>query len=65
MGVLQVETAAWMSEDLKVFEGEARKFMERECVPHSEKWIKHNITDRAITFNKILRKLWSGISIDI
>lgn len=47
MGVLQVETAAWMSEDLKVFEGEARKFMERECVPHSEKWIKQQHVDRA------------------
>jgi len=47
MGVLQVESAAWMSEDLKVFEGEARKFMERECVPHSEKWIKQQHVDRA------------------
>jgi len=47
MSVLQVESAAWMSEDLKVFEGEARKFMERECVPHSEKWIKQQHVDRA------------------
>ena len=47
MGALQVETASWMSEDLKVFEGEARKFLERECVPHSEKWIKQQHVDRA------------------
>jgi acyl-CoA dehydrogenase len=46
MGVLQVERASWMSEDLQIFEGEARKFMERECVPHSEKWIKQQHVDR-------------------
>jgi len=47
MSVLQVERASWMSEDLQVFENEARKFMERECVPHSEKWIKQQHVDRA------------------
>jgi acyl-CoA dehydrogenase len=47
MGVLQVESASWMTEDLKVFENEARKFLERECVPHSEKWIKQQHVDRA------------------
>jgi acyl-CoA dehydrogenase len=48
MGVLQVEQAAWMSEDLRVFDGEARKFLERECLPHSEKWIKQQHVDRAM-----------------
>jgi acyl-CoA dehydrogenase len=48
MGVLQVEPAAWMTEDLQVFDREARKFLERECVPHSEKWIKQQHVDRAI-----------------
>jgi acyl-CoA dehydrogenase len=47
MGVLQVDRAAWMSEDLRVFDGEARKFLERECLPHSEKWIKQQHVDRA------------------
>ncbi len=47
MSVLQVERASWMSEDLQVFANEARKFMERECVPHSEKWIKQQHVDRA------------------
>ncbi len=47
MGVLQVNRAAWMSEDLRVFDGEARKFLERECLPHSEKWIKQQHVDRA------------------
>ena len=48
MGVLQVDRAAWMSEDLRVFDGEARKFLERECLPHSEKWIKQQHVDRAM-----------------
>ncbi|MBL9097911.1 MAG: acyl-CoA dehydrogenase family protein, partial [Alphaproteobacteria bacterium] len=46
MGALQVESPAWMNEDLKIFEREARKFLERECVPHSEKWIKQHHVDR-------------------
>ncbi len=47
MGVLQVDHASWMSEDLQIFDNEARKFFERECVPHSEKWIKQQHVDRA------------------
>ena len=47
MGVLQVDAATWMSEDLQIFDGEARKFFERECVPHAEKWIKQQHVDRA------------------
>ena len=47
MGVLQVDHATWMSEDLQIFDNEARKFFERECVPHSEKWIKQQHVDRA------------------
>ena len=48
MGVLQVERPAWMTEDLQIFDGEARKFLERECLPHGEKWIKQQHVDRAI-----------------
>jgi acyl-CoA dehydrogenase len=48
MGVLQVQAAAWMNEDLQIFDGEARKFLERECLPHSEKWIKQQHVDRAV-----------------
>ncbi len=47
MGVLQVDHASWMSEDLQIFDNEARKFLERECVPHSENWIKQQHVDRA------------------
>lgn len=48
MGVLQVERPSWMSEDLVVFDTEARKFMERECVPHADKWIKQQHVDRSV-----------------
>ncbi len=47
MAALQVSTPSWMDEDLKIFAGEARKFFERECVPHAEKWIKQQHVDRA------------------
>ncbi len=48
MGVLQVERPSWMSEDLVVFDTEARKFMERECTPHADKWIKQQHVDRSV-----------------
>jgi acyl-CoA dehydrogenase len=48
MGVLQVERPSWMTEDLVVFDTEARKFMERECVPHADKWIKQQHVDRSV-----------------
>jgi acyl-CoA dehydrogenase len=48
MGVLQVQAADWMNEDLQIFDGAARKFLERECLPHSEKWIKQQHVDRAV-----------------
>ena len=46
MSVLEVERPAYMTEDLQIFEGEARKFLERECVPHVDKWIKQHAVDR-------------------
>ena len=51
MSVLQVEQPSYMTEDLTIFEGEARKFMERECVPNVDKWIKQHHVDRE-TWNK-------------
>lgn len=48
MGVLQVERPSWMTEDLVVFDTEARKFMERECTPHADKWIKQQHVDRSV-----------------
>ena len=48
MGVLQFERPSWMTEDLVVFDTEARKFMERECTPHAEKWIKQQHVDRSV-----------------
>jgi acyl-CoA dehydrogenase len=48
MGVLQVERPSWMTEDLVVFDTEARKFMERECTPHADRWIKQQHVDRSV-----------------
>jgi acyl-CoA dehydrogenase len=48
MSVLQVERPAYMTEDLQIFEDGARKFLEKECVPHSEKWIKQQHVDREV-----------------
>ena len=38
MSVLNVPKPAWMSEDLELLQDSARKFFERECVPHYERW---------------------------
>jgi acyl-CoA dehydrogenase len=46
MTVLQVERPQYMTEDLQIFEDGARKFLEKECVPLSEKWIKQQHVDR-------------------
>jgi acyl-CoA dehydrogenase len=51
MSVLEVEKPSYMTEDLQIFEGEAGKFMERECVPNVDKWIKQHAVDRE-TWNK-------------
>ena len=36
------------SEDLKIFRESARRFFERECVPHVERWEREGIVDREI-----------------
>ena len=46
MSVLQVEAPDYMTEDLRIFEGEVRKFMEREVAPHMERFIKQHHVDR-------------------
>lgn len=48
MNPLQVEKPAYMTEDLQIFEDGARKFLEKEAVPHSEKWIKQHQVDREL-----------------
>lgn len=36
------------SEDLKIFRDSARRFFERECVPHVERWEREGMVDREI-----------------
>ena len=38
MSVLDVAKPDWMSEDLDLLSDASRKFFERECVPHIERW---------------------------
>ncbi|MEQ8746739.1 acyl-CoA dehydrogenase family protein [Pyruvatibacter sp.] len=46
MSSLQVETPAWMTEDLQIFSDSVGKFFEKELAPHVEKWEKQEIVDR-------------------
>lgn len=48
MSVLNVPKPAWMSEDLDLLTESARKFFERECAPHYERWEKQGSVDREI-----------------
>ena len=48
MDVLQVEEPPYMTEDLRIFQGEVRKFMEREVAPHMERFVKQHHVDRAL-----------------
>jgi acyl-CoA dehydrogenase len=48
MSALQVERASYMTEDLNIFDDATRKFMEREVLPHSEKWTAQKHVDREV-----------------
>jgi len=48
MSVLQVPAPAYMTEDLRIFQGGVRKFLEREAVPHVERWTKNQGVDREL-----------------
>jgi acyl-CoA dehydrogenase len=43
---LNVPKPAWMSEDLELLQDAAAKFLERECVPHYERWEQQGLVDR-------------------
>lgn len=44
-------TSPWMTEDLGIFRSATRKFLERECVPHLDRWIAQKSVDRAAWLN--------------
>jgi acyl-CoA dehydrogenase len=48
MGVLQVESPSWMTEDLRIFEDGVAKFLEREAVPNEAKYLANHQVDRAL-----------------
>ncbi len=48
MSVLDVAKPDWMSEDLDLLSDASRKFFERECVPHIERWEDQGAVDREI-----------------
>lgn len=48
MDVLQVEKPSYMTEDLEIFSDSLTKFLERECLPHVERWEKEKCVDRQI-----------------
>lgn len=48
MNPLQVEAPSYMTEDLRIFEDGVAKFLEREVVPHNERFIQQHMVDRNI-----------------
>ncbi len=48
MSLLNVPKPAWMSEDLALLSDSARRFFERECVPHYDRWEQQGCVDREI-----------------
>ncbi len=50
MSVLNVERPDWRTEDIEIFAEAARRFFERECAPHNEKWIEQGVVDRDVWY---------------
>jgi long-chain-acyl-CoA dehydrogenase len=48
MTALAVESPGYMTEDLRIFADGAEKFLEREAVPNSERYIAQHSVDRAL-----------------
>jgi acyl-CoA dehydrogenase len=46
MTVLDVETPSFMTEDLRIFAEGVAKFVEREALPHSDKYVQQHRVDR-------------------
>src|ERR1700733_8730476 len=48
MTEVNVEAPGWMTEDLRIFEDGVGKFLEREVVPNSERYIAQHHVDREL-----------------
>ena len=47
--VLNVPRPEWLDqEDVNIFEGAVRGFVEKECLPHTERWEKEGVVDRDV-----------------
>jgi len=46
MSVLDAAKPQWMTEDLDLLSDASRKFFERECLPHYERWEEQGLVDR-------------------
>jgi len=46
MSVLQTDKPAWRTEEIDIFADAAKRFFEKECAPHNEKWIEQGYVDR-------------------
>jgi len=47
--VLNVPKPEWLDqEDVNIFEGAVRGFVEKECLPHTERWEKEGVVDRDV-----------------
>ena len=45
---LQVEAPSYMTEDLRIFEDGVEKFLDREAVPNSDRYIENHMVDREL-----------------
>ncbi len=50
MSAIQVDKPSYMTEDLEIFSDAVGKFIERECLPHVEKWTEQRVVDRDIWY---------------
>ncbi len=50
MEPLQVEKPSFITEDLQIYSDAVDKFLERECIPHKEKWAEQRCVDRDIWY---------------
>ncbi len=48
MSVLSVTKPSWFSEDVELLAESAKRFFERECLPHYEEWERQGCVDRNV-----------------
>ena len=48
MDTLSLPRPAWMTEDLVLLEGQARRFIGAEYVPHLDRWAEEGMYDREV-----------------